>query len=136
MTPALVFKICNMLVLPQWLLMIVAPKWKVTQILINWRVIPFALAFVYAYFIATTWGQVEGGFGSLEEVMRLFTNERMVVAGWVHYLVFDLLVGTWVLKTAQKKGIHHGLVIPCLLGCFLLGPVGFLIFWLICRFRE
>ena len=136
MIPALIFKICNTLVLPQWLLMMVAPKWKGTQFLVNWRIIPFVLALVYAFYIATTMGQAEGGFGSLEGVMSLFTNERMVVAGWVHYLAFDLLIGGWILKTAQRKGIHHGLVIPCLLGTFMLGPIGFGVFWLICKFRA
>jgi len=116
--------------------MMVAPKWKGTQFLVNWRIIPFALSLVYAFYIATTMGQIEGGFGSLEEVMSLFTNERMVVAGWVHYLAFDLLIGGWILKTAQRKGIHHGLVIPCLLGTFMLGPIGFGVFWLICKFRA
>lgn len=136
MTTALIFKICNTLVLPQWLLMIIAPKWKVTQELINWRVIPFALALVYGFYIVTSWGQAEGGFGSLEGVMSLFKDERMVLAGWIHYLAFDLLIGSWVLKTAQRKEIHHGLVIPCLLGCFLLGPIGFGVFWLLCKFQE
>ena len=137
MTPALVFSICSTLVLPQWLLMIVAPKWKWTQKLVASRIIPFILAIFYAYYILTSFGSSEGGgFGSLEEVMQLFTVEKAVLAGWIHYLAFDLLIGGWVLKTAQKKGIHHGLVIPCLIGCFLLGPIGFLVFWAICKFRE
>ena len=136
MTAALIFKICNFLVFPQWILMIVAPKWKVTQELINWRIIPFVLALVYAFYALTNLGQSEGNFNSLEGVMTLFSNDLNVLTGWIHYLAFDLLIGGWVLKTAQKKGIHHGLVIPCLLGCFMLGPIGFGVFWLICKFRE
>lgn len=138
MTPALVFSICSTLVLPQWLLMIIAPKWKVTQQLVTLRIIPFLLAIVYAAYIIPSFffGGGEGGFGSLAEVMLLFTKEEAVLAGWIHYLAFDLLIGGWVLKTAQRKGIHHGLVIPCLVGCFMLGPIGFLVFWLICKFKE
>ena len=136
MTPELVFSICNTLVLPQWFLMIVAPKWSLTQQLVKLRIIPFLLAIVYAIYIGLSFGGSEGGFGSLEGVMQLFTDKQMVLAGWIHYLAFDLLIGSWVLKTAQKKGIHHGLVIPCLIGCFMLGPVGFLVFWIICKFKE
>ena len=136
MTPELVFSICSNLVLPQWLLMIIAPKWQWTQRLVSSRIIPFALAIVYAYYVATSIIGAEGGFGSLEGVMQLFTVKGAVLAGWIHYLAFDLLVGTWVLQTAQKKKIHHGLVIPCLIGCFILGPVGFFLFWLICKFKE
>ena len=136
MDVALIFKICNTLVLPQWLLMIIAPRWEWTQRLVASRIIPFALAIVYAVYVFQIFPSDEGGFGSLQEVMQLFTSEKAVLIGWIHYLAFDLLIGSWVLNTAQKKGIHHGLVILCLIGCFLLGPVGFLIFWLICKFKE
>lgn len=137
MTPDVVFSICSTLVLPQWILMIIAPKWQWTQRLVASRIIPFILAIFYAYYILTSFGSSEGGgFSSLEEVMQLFTVEGAVLAGWIHYLAFDLLIGGWILTTAQKKGIHHGLVIPCLIGCFMLGPIGFLVFWLICKFKE
>lgn len=136
MTPALVFSICNTLVLPQWLLMIVAPKWKWTQKLVKSRIIPFVLAIVYAIYIFQMGKAEEGGFGTLEGVMKFFTVDVLVLAGWIHYLAFDLLVGTWILLSAQKKNMHHGLVIPCLLGCFLLGPVGFLLYWIFSKFRE
>lgn len=136
MTPEAVFSICSTLVLPQWLLMIVLPKWHWTQKLVDSRIIPFLLAIVYGYYIFTSFGSSGGGFGSLEEVMQLFTVKEAVLAGWIHYLAFDLLVGGWVLKTAQRKDIHHGLVIPCLIGCFMLGPIGFMVFWAICKFRE
>jgi len=135
---ALVFTICNAVVLPQWLLMIIAPKWKWTQKLVASRIIPFVLAVVYLIYvvIALSNGSSGGGFGSLKEVMQLFTNEQAVLVGWIHYLAFDLLIGSWILNTAQEKGIHHGLVIPCLIGCLFLGPVGFMLFWIICKFKD
>jgi len=136
MNAALVFSICNMLVLPQWLLMILAPKWKWTQKLVSYRIIPFLLAILYAIYIFSAFPAEEGGFGSLSEVMKLFTVEEAVLAGWIHYLVFDLLVGSWILQSAQRKGIHHGLIIPCLIFSFMLGPVGFLLYWLISKFQE
>ena len=136
MDAALIFKICSTLILPQWLLMIIAPKWKWTLKLVNSKIIPLLLAAVYAFYVFQTFPSEEGGFGSLSEVMKLFSSETAVLVGWIHYLAFDLLIGSWVLKTAQKNYIHHGLVIPCLLGCFLLGPVGFLAFWIINRIKK
>ena len=70
-------------------------------------------------------------FGSLESVMDLFTEEKAVLAGWVHYLVFDLLVGMWMVNQNRDLGIHQILMAPCLLGTFMLGPVGFLLFMII-----
>jgi len=136
MTPSIVFSICSTIVLPQWLLMIVAPKWKWTQKLIRSYIIPVSLAIVYAIYTVKGLPNANGGFDSLENVMKLFTSQEAVLIGWIHYLAFDLLVGSWVLLTAQKKQIHHGFVIPCLIGCFMLGPVGFLLFWVICRFKK
>ena len=129
-TPALIFTICNNLVLPQWLLMIVAPKWNWTHKLVDSKIIPVILSVLYIVYIVQQ-GDGEGGFGSLEGVMHLFTVETIALAGWIHYLAFDLLIGSWVFKKAQALGIHHAWVVLCLPFCFLAGPVGFLLFWII-----
>ena len=128
MSPETIFSICTKLVLPGWLLLIFAPRWKWTARFIAACVLPLALAVVYLVLIATHFGQSEGGFGSLADVMKLFTNEWNVLAGWIHYLAFDLFVGAWEVKDAQARGISHWFVIPCLFLTFLLGPIGFLLY--------
>jgi len=47
-----------------------------------------------------------------------------LIAGWVHYLAFDLLVGSWIVKDAQEKQIHHGWIVPILVMTFMFGPLG------------
>lgn len=93
--------------------------------------IPLLLAVAYAVLIAAFFGNSEGGFGSLSGVMKLFTNEWAVLAGWIHYLAFDLLVGIWEVNDAQSKGISHWLVLPCLFFTFMLGPIGFLMYFIL-----
>jgi len=122
MTPSIIFSICSNLVMPQWLLMIVAPKWKWTHKLVDSKIIPLILSVVYIIYLLQGMGG-EGGFGSLEGVMKLFTVEELALAGWVHYLAFDLLIGSWVLKKSQKLEIAHWWIIPCLILCFIAGPV-------------
>lgn len=75
-------------------------------------------------------------FGSLEGVMGLFQDKTMLTAGWVHYLAFDLFVGTWISLNARKHGINHWLLIPVLLLTFMLGPVGLLIYLLVRWIRS
>ena len=137
MTAAAVFSIANTAVLPMWLLMIVLPKWKVTRFLIDYKVVPLALSLVYAFYIGVSI-QSGGGldFGSLDSVMALFTKENAVLAGWVHYLAFDLLVGMWMIDQNRELGIHQLLMVPCLIGSFMLGPVGFLLFMGIRSFKK
>ena len=65
------------------------------------------------------------------EVMRLFTNQWVVLAGWIHYLAFDLFVGGWEVRDSQARGISHWFVIPCLILTFLLGPIGFLLYHIV-----
>ena len=135
MTTSIIFSICNSLVLPQWLLMTVAPKWKWTHKLVDSKIIPLLLSLVYIIYFLQGMG-AEGNFGSLEGVMKLFTVDVLALAGWIHYLAFDLLIGSWVLKRSQKLGIAHWWIIPCLLLCFMAGPAGFLLFWVISRFYK
>ncbi len=132
MSPTEVFSIVNTIALPMWLLMIVVPKWKATRFLIDYKVIPLLLALVYGFYIFQAL-RIGGwmDFGSLDAVMTLFTEENALLAGWVHYLAFDLLVGMWILDENKKLGIHQLLLVPCLLGTFMFGPLGFLLFMII-----
>jgi hypothetical protein len=61
-------------------------------------------------------------------VRALFQSDALLVAGWLHYLAFDLFVGAWQVRTARAEGIPHLMVVPCLVLTFLFGPVGFLLF--------
>ena len=129
MSPEKLFSICSTLVLPGWLLLIFLPRWKWTARLVCAVVLPLTLAVVYLYLIVTNFGSSEGGFGSLAEVGRLFQNPYSLLAGWVHYLAFDLFVGSWEVRDAQRVGVHHLLVVPCLVLTFIFGPLGLLLYF-------
>lgn len=133
MTPSDVFSYVGMIAMPMWILMIFLPKWKVTTFLINYKIVPLVLSLVYIVYIVQGL-LIAGGmmdFGSLQSVMQLFTEENAVLAGWVHYLAFDLLIGMWMIDQNKTIGIHPVLMAPCLLGTFMFGPVGFLLFMIL-----
>ncbi len=127
-----VFSIVNTMVLPMWGLMILLPRWKGTRFLCDFKIIPLVLSVIYAIYIFLS-VQNGGGmdFSSLESVMQLFTAEQAVLAGWVHYLAFDLIVGMWILDQNKEYKIPHWLIVPCLIGSFMLGPIGFLLFMIL-----
>jgi hypothetical protein len=132
MTPSQVFSIVGMMAMPMWALLIFLPKWKVTRFFIDYKIIPIALSIIYAVYIIQA--ILIGGmmdFGSLKSVMTLFTEENAVLAGWVHYLAFDLLIGIWIVNQNKELNIHQLIIAPCLFGTFMLGPVGFLVFMII-----
>ena len=137
MAASVIFSIVNMIAMPMWLLMIFLPKWKFTRLLIDYKIFPIALSLFYVFYIVKSIS--EGGgmdFGSLDSVMQLFTLENAVLAGWIHYLAFDLLVGMWMLDQNQKLGMNHLFIVPCLLGAFMMGPVGFLLFIIIRSIKK
>jgi hypothetical protein len=126
MNPESLFSFCSLVVVPGWLLLIVAPRWKVTHWVIGYAILPLVLALVYLGLILAQFRGAEGGFGSLAEVRQLFANPYLLLAGWVHYLAFDLFVGSWEARDARRLGIPHLLLIPCLVLTFLFGPIGLL----------
>ena len=133
MDTSLVFTIANTAVLPMWFLMIFLPKLGLTKWLIDTKLIPIILALLYGFYIIMA---VESGdgmdFGSLESVMQMFTQVDAVMAGWIHYLVFDLLVGMWMLNKNASIGLHPIVIGICLLFTLMFGPIGFLIF-MVCK---
>lgn len=123
-----IFSIANLVAMISWIILAVAPRWIVTRKIILSGAIPLLLSAAYLILIALFFGSADGGFSSLAGVMKLFTNEWATLAGWIHYLAFDLFVGAWEVKDAQAKDISHWFVIPCLFLTFMLGPIGFLLY--------
>lgn len=131
-----IFSIANLIAIISWAILVVAPHWIVTRKVILSGVIPLLLSAAYLVIIVMFFGKSEGGFGSLADVMKLFTNEWTVLAGWIHYLAFDLFVGTWEVGDAQTKNISHWFVIPCLFLTFMFGPIGFLFYCILRLFLK
>jgi hypothetical protein len=94
-------------------------------------VAPLLIAGIYAWLMSSNSPPAGGGFGSLQEVTVLFSNPNLLLAGWIHYLAFDLFVGAWEVRDAQRQGIHHLLVIPCLFATLMAGPAGLALYWLV-----
>lgn len=128
LTPDTLFQIANPVTLIGWLALALSPlSPRMTQIVAA-LVIPLLMAVLYCGLILAHWSGAPGGFGSLPEVMALFTSPALALAGWVHYLAFDLLIGAWIARTAAQDGIPHLFILPCLALTFLFGPAGFLAF--------
>lgn len=127
MTPERLFSILNLVAIAGWLPLIFLPKFRWARAVVP-IAIPVVLAIVYSIVVATTFGRSEGGFGSLAEVRTLFSNPWALLAGWTHYLAFDLLIGGWEVRDAHERGVPHLLVIPSLVLTFLFGPAGLLVY--------
>ncbi len=124
----LLFKLANMTALAGWAALLASPWMPRLADRVAGAAIPVLFAVAYGGLVLAFWSEAEGGFGSLPEVMRLFDHSGVALAGWLHYLAFDLFVGAWAVRRARAEGIPFVLVIPCLAQTFLFGPAGFLAF--------
>lgn len=128
MTTEQLFSLCNTLALVSWIALIAGPRRAFVIGAIRWGVIT-GLAALYAVLIAVYFFRVEGGgFFSLAAVQTLFSDRHVALAGWIHYLAFDLFVGLWVAARADALGIHRLVQAPIMVTTFMFGPLGYLLF--------
>lgn len=135
--PEMVFRIANYLALTGWILLAFFPIWRATGWIVHAGLLPAMLACVYIGIVGPLVLQGElrfSDFGTLSGVMGLFTKEWAVVAGWVHYLVFDLSIGAWEVRDANRVftwPMSQLLVFPCLALTLMFGPAGLLSYFIV-----
>lgn len=130
-SPDSLFTLANTVALLGWLLLALAPRWRGTRAVVLSGALPLALAGAYVGLIGyqnLAHPAAGGGFGSLAQVGALFGQPWVLLAGWVHYLCFDLWVGAWQTRDAQRRGVPHWALLPCLAATFMLGPLGLLLY--------
>ena len=130
-----IFRLCSGLAMLGWLGLVFVPKWTVARELLPSVIIPVLLGVTYASLMFSFRGEATAavGFGSLAEVKALFSVDALLLAGWIHYLAFDLFIGAWIVRDSQSHDLRHLLVIPCLFFTLMTGPFGLLIYLLLKR---
>jgi hypothetical protein len=127
MTAEQLFSILTVITVAAWLPLVFLPRVRGTATLLP-VVVPLLLSVIYVVLVAGTLPGSQGGFSSLAGVAALFDSPWVLLAGWTHYLAFDLFVGGWEVRDARRRGIPHPLIVPALVLTFLLGPAGLLLY--------
>lgn len=124
-----IFSAMSMLAMVGWLALALAPLRRPALIAAA-RVIAALLSVAYVILIyrglTAPGGPEGGGFDSLAKVMILLSTPAAMLPGWIHYLCFDLWVGTWEAEDAPKAGVPHWLLLPIMGLTFMFGPAGLL----------
>ena len=127
MTPELIFTIANAIAFVAWAGLAALPG-RQSVARAAGLAVPALLSGIYVVIVAARIAGSDGGFGSLAAVALLFRDPWLLLAGWVHYLAFDLFIGGWEVRDARTRGLPHALVVPCLALTFLFGPAGWLLY--------
>ncbi|MEZ5926054.1 MAG: ABA4-like family protein [Hyphomicrobiaceae bacterium] len=128
MTWETAFSIANLMAGLCWMVLIVLPRgWPVLPAIIRLAV-PLLLAIAYSALVLAFFFTVDGGFDSIAHVRTLFQSDPVLLAGWLHYLAFDLLIGAWIADKADQDRISRLIQAPILFATFMFGPLGWLLF--------
>jgi len=127
MTPDTLFNIANAVALVGWIILTAAPLRRDLAIAAA-RCIAVALAVTYTVLLilAVAGGGLGGDLTTLSGLTEGFSKPEAVLVGWVHYLAFDLWVGSWAIEDAAKRGVPHWAMLPVLFLTLMAGPVGLL----------
>ncbi|MDW3221467.1 MAG: ABA4-like family protein [Paracoccaceae bacterium] len=127
MTPEILFSHVGTAAMAGWALLILGPRRFTWFNAIPLWIIPAGLSAVYAALIFSRFSGMGGGFDSLANVAILLTDDWALLAGWVHFLAFDLFVGAVMAARMDRVSVGRLVQAPILLSTFMLGPLGFLI---------
>jgi hypothetical protein len=127
MTPETVFSAASFAAMAGWLVLAagIVLKRPLLRDTVAGLAIPLALSLVYVTLIAIFWSSTEGGFDTLANVQKLFTSPWAALAGWIHYLAFDLFIGALLARKVMEAGLPRLVLVPVLPLTFLFGPIGF-----------
>jgi len=133
MTASGLFSAHNMLAMAGWVILAMGVILKRDWLrdVVAGTYIPVAISAAYAVLIVFFFAGAEGGFDTLENVQKLFTSPWAALAGWIHYLAFDLFMGARIARGFAEHGLPRWPLILLLPLTFLFGPIGYLAFEII-----
>ncbi|MEO0721020.1 MAG: ABA4-like family protein [Pseudomonadota bacterium] len=130
--PDAAFLAINLSVLPAWALLVLLPNAQLTKAVVHSGLYTLGLGLFYSIQMGLVLfgglGDPEAGLTSIDAIGAFFRSPVGVLAGWSHYLVFDLFVGAWIGRDGAKRGIPHLFTAPSMLLAFVFGPVGLFVY--------
>ena len=127
MTADLLFSLSSSVAMLGWVILAIGVVWNKPNLrdVIAGLVFPVGLSVIYTILIGAFFFRAKGGFDSLAHVQELFTYPWAALAGWMHYLAFDLFIGAMIAREVINCGIPRWFLIILLPLTFMFGPIGY-----------
>ncbi|WP_425562963.1 abscisic acid-deficient protein Aba4 family protein [Mucilaginibacter gynuensis] len=111
-----------------WLLLILFPTCLLVRRLTLYGTVALLSLCYFLLMWKTNYLFVTQGLSSYQAYKTVLGIDNLVLAGWAHYLAFDLLVGLYINKISEANSLSRWLVVPIMVTTYFLGPIGFLAF--------
>jgi hypothetical protein len=122
------FSLANTTALVCWAALVLLPRGRWMAATLRYGIVAGFCAVYAALLVVYFTSAHGGGFNSIAQVRALFGPDANVLAGWIHYLAWDLFVGLWIAERADALGVSRWVQGPVLFATFMFGPVGYLLF--------
>ncbi len=136
MNPDLLFRLANLFALLIWIIIFIFPFSRIYRLLIRSGLVLGIFALGYMVIMISFFRADPSSLTNLDGVKALLDNEWAFLAGWIHYLAFDLLAGIWILNDSVRSGIPRGLIILTLIFTFMAGPFGLFLYFIVKSLRK
>ena len=125
-----VFRIANFLAVIGWMVLLPAALfgWQRGLERVCGAIIPMILAGAYGLVLVSFWGRVHVDVDSVAAISAMFRQPAAALAGWLHYLAFDLLIGVMLAQRMREDGVPWFVMMTILVLTAFAGPAGFLLF--------
>jgi hypothetical protein len=124
------YQFSNIWIVPGWALLWFFPGRSWTQPVVIYITVSLLTLLYSVLFLSSGVPFDPEAFSSLAGIKSLFGNDRLLLAGWIHYLAFDLMAGLFITRDCLKIGYPVWLRIPVQFFVFMMGPFGLLIYLL------
>lgn len=101
----------------------------------RWAAVPLCLLYLLLLLTHLKAIPTDAGY-TLAAVARAFDKPVLLLAGWIHYLVLDLFVGSWEAEHSERTGLSHVVLLPCLVATMMIGPLGLLLYLGVAALRR
>jgi putative copper export protein len=139
----MIFEWANLYAMLCWAFLAFAPRRE--------QIVPYlfyagcgVLALTYAGLIVSLMtglisdGGAPGGpsadFTTLAGIMAIFDTPGGATIGWIHYLAFDLFIGIWAARNADRRQINRIIQVPILFFILMVGPLGLTLYLVLRQF--
>ena len=118
-----VFNLLNLSVMPWWAIWIAAPRSRIAAVFAAHGAVFIGLSVLYAALLVTAMatGTGEAAGFDFDGVRAGLTTPVGFLAGWTHYLAFDLFTGAWILREARRIDVDPRVF---LFFTLMTGPIG------------
>ena len=121
MSPEVAFGVLNAIVLPVWAVWLIAPRSAVALGVASHAATFLVFCALYAaLLVAAILSSPPAGL-DFADMRQALSTPLGFLAGWTHYLAFDLFVGAWILRESRRLSVEPRVY---LVFALMVGPIG------------